>query len=78
MCAGMRDQGASLMQDNFDVIVVGAGNAALAASVSAKENGAKRVLVGPNLPLTGQRGVVKPWPNHDNHLHVRIESPEPE
>ena len=40
--------------------------------------GAKRVLVGPNVPLTGPRGVVKPWPNHDNHLHVRIENPEPE
>jgi tricarballylate dehydrogenase len=32
------------MQD-YDVIVVGAGNAALAAAVSAKENGAGRVLV---------------------------------
>jgi tricarballylate dehydrogenase len=30
---------------NYDVIVVGAGNAALAAAVSAKENGAERVLV---------------------------------
>lgn len=29
----------------YDVIVVGAGNAALAAAVSAKENGAARVLV---------------------------------
>ncbi len=32
------------MQD-YDVIVVGAGNAALAAAVSATENGAARVLV---------------------------------
>jgi tricarballylate dehydrogenase len=30
---------------NYDVIVVGAGNAALAASVSARESGAERVLV---------------------------------
>jgi tricarballylate dehydrogenase len=30
---------------DYDVIVVGAGNAALAASVSARENGAERVLV---------------------------------
>jgi tricarballylate dehydrogenase len=29
----------------YDVIVVGAGNAALASAVSAKENGAQRVLV---------------------------------
>ena len=37
--------------------------------------GAQTVLVGPGLPLTGPRGVVKPWPNHDNHLHVRIVNP---
>ncbi len=29
----------------YDVIVVGAGNAALAAATSARENGAERVLV---------------------------------
>ena len=39
--------------------------------------GAQRVLVGPNLPLTGPREVVAPWPNHDNHLHVRIANPGP-
>ena len=31
--------------NDYDVIVVGAGNAALAAAVSAHENGAARVLV---------------------------------
>lgn len=31
--------------ENYDVIVVGAGNAALAAAVSARENGAERVVV---------------------------------
>ena len=30
---------------DYDVIVVGGGNAAFAAAVSARENGAKRVLV---------------------------------
>ncbi|MBV8054514.1 MAG: FAD-binding protein, partial [Deltaproteobacteria bacterium] len=30
---------------DYDVIVVGAGNAALAASVSARNSGAERVLV---------------------------------
>ena len=30
---------------DYDVIVAGAGNAALAAAVSARENGAKKVLV---------------------------------
>ncbi len=34
------------------------------------EAGAKTVLVGPRTPLKGPRGVVKPYPNHDNHLHV--------
>lgn len=31
--------------DPFDVIVAGAGNAALCAAISAKEQGAARVLV---------------------------------
>ena len=31
--------------DRYDVVVVGAGNAALAAAVSAREQGARRVLV---------------------------------
>ena len=48
------------MQDNFDVIVVGAGNAALAASVSAKENGAKRVLVLEKAPRE-MRGGNTHW-----------------
>lgn len=37
--------------------------------------GAETVLVGPNVGLTGPPGVVKPYPNHDNHLHVRIRNP---
>ena len=34
------------------------------------EAGAKTILVGPNTHLRGPRGVVKPWPNPDNHRHV--------
>ena len=34
--------------------------------------GAAVVLVGPRTGLKGPPGVVKPWPNHDDHLHVRL------
>ena len=34
--------------------------------------GAQLVLVGPNTPLSGPRGVVQKYQNHDNHMHVRI------
>jgi len=34
--------------------------------------GAQTVLVGPNVALRGPPAVVKPFPSHDNHLHVRI------
>lgn len=36
------------------------------------EAGAVTIYVGPNLPLTGPRGIVVPLVNHDNHLHARI------
>ena len=34
--------------------------------------GAAVVLIGPHTGLTGPAGVVKPWPKHDDHLHVRV------
>ena len=34
--------------------------------------GASVVFVGYSVPLHGQPGVVVPWANHDNHMHVRI------
>ncbi|MEZ5102215.1 MAG: penicillin-insensitive murein endopeptidase [Thermoleophilia bacterium] len=37
--------------------------------------GAQLVLVGPSTPLTGPSGVVIPYPNHDNHIHVRLRHP---
>ncbi|MGE0725698.1 MAG: FAD-dependent tricarballylate dehydrogenase TcuA [Alphaproteobacteria bacterium] len=48
------------MQEQFDVIVVGAGNAALAAAVSAKENGAGRVVVLEKAPRE-MRGGNTHW-----------------
>jgi len=38
--------------------------------------GAETVLVGPNVALKGPPEIVKPYPNHDNHLHVRIRNPD--
>jgi len=38
--------------------------------------GATTVLVGPNIGLRGPPGIVRPFPNHDNHLHVRISDPD--
>jgi len=35
-------------------------------------DGAVRIYVGPNTPLTGPPSVVQPLVNHDNHLHVLI------
>ena len=46
--------------ENYDVIVVGAGNAALAAAVSAKESGAARVLVLEKAPQP-MRGGNTHW-----------------
>jgi tricarballylate dehydrogenase len=46
--------------NSYDVIVVGAGNAALAAAVSASENGAKRVVVVEKAPRE-MRGGNTHW-----------------
>ena len=32
----------------------------------------ERIFVGARLRLRGPAGVVQPWPNHDDHLHVRL------
>ena len=45
---------------DYDVIVVGAGNAAFAAAVSAHENGAKRIVVLEKAPRE-MRGGNTHW-----------------
>jgi murein endopeptidase len=39
------------------------------------EAGATKIFVGAGLRLRGPAGVVQPWPNHDDHLHVRLGPP---
>ena len=34
--------------------------------------GAQFIFVGYSTPLSGPAGVVTPYPNHENHLHVRL------
>src|SRR5579872_4643537 len=58
---------------DYDVIVVGAGNAALAASVSARENGADRVLVLEKAPRE-MRGGNTHWSG--GVLRFTFEKPE--
>ena len=38
--------------------------------------GAQYVFIGSSLDLRGPSGVVVRWPNHDDHLHVRIPDPD--
>jgi hypothetical protein len=38
-------------------------------------SGAKMVFVGYSAGLRGPSGVVVPYPNHENHMHVRFPSP---
>ena len=37
--------------------------------------GAQIIFVGFSVPLHGHRGVLTPYPSHDNHMHVRIAPP---
>jgi Penicillin-insensitive murein endopeptidase len=37
--------------------------------------GAQMIFVGYSTGLRGPSGVVVPWPNHDNHMHVRFPPP---
>jgi murein endopeptidase len=37
--------------------------------------GAQMIFIGYSTRLHGPGGVVMPWPNHDNHMHVRFPPP---
>jgi Penicillin-insensitive murein endopeptidase len=37
--------------------------------------GASKIFVGHATDLRGPRDVVTPWPNHENHMHVRFRNP---
>jgi hypothetical protein len=37
--------------------------------------GAQTVFVGFSTGLRGPSGVVVPYPNHENHMHVRFSAP---
>ena len=42
------------------------------SSTASSRAGATKVYVGPNVRLSGRRGVVTPLVYHDDHLHVRL------
>jgi hypothetical protein len=39
------------------------------------EAGAAMVFVGYSTDLQGPTGIVVPYPNHENHMHVRFGAP---
>ena len=39
-------------------------------------DGAKMIFVGYSTGLRGESGVVVPYPNHENHMHVRFPAPD--
>lgn len=49
---------ASAETEQYDVVVVGAGGAGLAAAVQAKESGAQRIVVLEKLPMTGGHTAI--------------------
>lgn len=38
--------------------------------------GVQFIFYGPHLSVSGPAGEVEVWPNHDDHLHVRIPDPD--
>ena len=41
-------------------------------STASSKRARETIFVGAGLRLHGPAGVVQPWPNHDDHLHVRL------
>jgi hypothetical protein len=38
--------------------------------------GASKIFVGYATDLRGPRDIVTPYPNHENHMHVRFRNPD--
>ena len=56
-----------MIQQNVDVAVIGAGPAGLAAAVSAKENGAEKVII---LDRNNWQGGILPQCIHLSLIHI--------
>lgn len=71
-----------MLQDSYDIVVVGSGFAGFAAACAAQEQGVRRVLIIDKMPSIGgtsaySRGVICiPGSEEQRHLGITDDSPE--